>query len=227
MLRLRKAFAQHDRKLSKLSFATAPLLGGMLRLLCGSLMKNPLFAFPLFAFVAGSLLVAGCASHRPSKEVEQQFIPQPDSPMSQAAWRRFTGVYSGPVRMTNYKRFDARPTAIGKLHVEIGGSAQDPQVVIKGKLAFSNAITPYDESRESFSNIPTRKIEGRSSLEAWTHAPRQLVLALVSRKNSPWDHCTLIVTFRGPFADVRAIGENHWIGEGRLDRLPEYEVDPR
>lgn len=180
-------------------------------------------AFLAFAFVIPTIFVfSSCAPRKHHTPPPAGLIPPP-RPVSNQVWKQMRGIYSGPVRITSEPADVRAAVSVATLRLVIGGNQVEPLVFVKGNVIYSSKITPFAMSRLAFTNIPSRQNEAVGVLEAWTHAPNQIVLNFPAYKKSPWSNCSMIVTFRNGAMDVRVIGGDDWTGEGRLAKLPDYK----
>lgn len=165
--------------------------------------------------------VAGCAGPRDRRAVRDALNP---APMTDRAWSRVVGTYTGPIRSTTIRGGFEGESAM-ETRLDLSGWADSPEVVLRFLTGYSTAWTLYGERNGAYTNIPSKRYGAQGSIVASTHFPNQLLLKLRRFGLFPSTGNFMILTFRGGGAvDVDMVGHSGWRGDGELWRAPALSV---
>lgn len=177
------------------------------------------FTLRVSLFVFLLLLAAGCMVMHQRRNIRESVAPEPMSPR---AWANATGIYIGPIRSTS-RRFGTEGVAVAETRLEISGTAQEPLIFLKMRVAFTSAGIQNGERTETFTNIDQRRYGVRERVIASSHEPDQLYLQLKAQPLAPTFGSFMIVTFRADGgADVDFVEHAFRRGEGTLQRPPVF-----
>lgn len=166
------------------------------------------------------LVGAGCMAVHQRRNIRESVAPEPMTPR---AWGAAAGTYIGPIRSTS-RRFGSEGVSVAETRLEISGTADEPLIFMKMRVAFTSAGNMNGERTETFTNIDQRRYGVRGRLFASSHAPDQLLLQLKPQPLSPTAGSFMILTFRGHgHADVDFVEHAFRHGEGTLLRPPALE----
>ena len=174
--------------------------------------------FPRIAVLAiVAVTFAGCAGFSDRRVVLNELNP---APMTEQAWSRVKGTYTGPIRSTTLRGGFEGESAM-EVRVDLSGWADAPEVVLRTDTGFSTAWAMYGERKGTFTNIPSKRYGSQGPAYPSTHAPNQLLLQWrrwgVSANTGGW----MIMTFRGNgVIDVDMLGHSGWRGDGELWQSP-------
>ena len=174
--------------------------------------------FRLLAFLPTILLFAGCSSL--NSQVRFAALHELSAaPVSDAAWGRIVGNYSGPVRSRVHTWMGTTGEKSEELSLSIRGSALNPQVFIRIRSNYTTAWTGLGTKAEIFTNIPRLEYGAKPLKEVSSHAPDALVIEVSKR--------IYVLRFLCPEnVDVDEIGIHGWRGSGRLMKIPEFPCAP-
>jgi len=173
------------------------------------------------AMVTLALAIGGCAGFSDRDAVLNELNP---APMSEQAWARVAGTYTGPIRAST-QRGGFEGASSTELRLDLSGWADAPEVVMQMDNGFSTAWAMYGERKGTYTNIPSKRYGTQGAVFPTTHAPNQLLLKWrrwgVSANTGGW----MILTFRGHgVIDVDMIGHSGWRGDGELWRAPAVDA---
>jgi len=163
-----------------------------------------------------AVTIAGCAGYPDRRTVLNELDP---APMTERAWSRVTGTYTGPVRSVTLRGgFEGESTMETRL--DLSGWPDAPEAVLRVDTGFSTAWAMYGERRGTYTNIPSQRYGSQGTLYASTHAPNQLLLQLRRYGASTGTGNSMILTFLGKGkVEVDMIGHSGWRGDGELWRV--------
>ena len=164
------------------------------------------------------LLCVGCASH-PSKLGYVPLYELSAAPVSDAAWSRMVGNYSGPVRSHVHTWMGTTGDKSEELSLSLRGTALNPRVFVRIRSSYTTAWAGLGTKNEVFTNIPRLEYGAKLLQEASSHAPDALVVEIPKRIYILHFYCR-------DTAEVDEIGTNGWRGTGRLQRIPEFPCVP-
>jgi len=182
------------------------------------------FTLRISLFVCLILLGAGCAVMHQRRNIRESVTPEPMTPRD---WAAVTGTYIGPIRSTS-RRFGTEGVAVAETRLEISGTADEPLIFMKMRVAFTSAWNQNGERAETFTNIDERRYGVRGRIVASSREPNQLFLQLEPQPLAPTFGSFMIVTFREDGrANVDFVEHAFRRGEGILQRPPALVEEAR